>query len=183
MAPGLKSGYGVFPPDLVGPLLRFKGNHDFGSSNFNQHILDRLMSSGAYDRHVAKLRDVYRTKRDTLVAALAEEFPPTMSQVRWTNPDGGMYVWLVLPPEVETGPESRFMKACLREGVLYVPGAFCYASRARDATETANNEACLCYGVASHDQLREAVRRLGRAAREVMPIDKIKMHGFAGCKA
>lgn len=178
MAPGLKSGYGVFPRDLVGPLLRFKGNHDFGSSNFNQHILDRLMTDGIYDRHVAKLRDVYRAKRDTMVAALAEEFPPALSRIRWTRPDGGMYVWLVLPPDIETGPASRFMQACLREGVLYVPGAFCYASGGDH-----NNEARLCYGVASQDELREAVRRLGRAAREVMPADKIKMHAFAGCKA
>jgi len=176
MAPGLKTGYGVFPRDLVGPLLRFKGNHDFGSSNFNQHILDRLMTEGVYDRHVAKLREVYRAKRDTLVAALAEEFPPALSPIRWTNPDGGMYVWLTLPPDIETGPESRFMKACLREGVLYVPGSFCYASDLSRA-----NEARLCYGVASHDELREAVFRLGRAVREVMPSVKIKMRAFAGC--
>jgi len=46
--------------------------------------------------------------------------------MRWTRPDGGMYVWLRCPDEVETGPESRFMQACMREGVLYVPGQFCY---------------------------------------------------------
>jgi 2-aminoadipate transaminase len=178
MSPGLKTGYGVFPSDLVNPLLRFKGNHDFGSSNFNQHLLDRLMTAGIYDRHVAKLREVYRSKRDTLVAALTEEFPPALSPVRWTQPDGGMYVWLIFPPEVETGAESRFMQACLREGVLYVPGAFCYA----DASPANNHEARLCYGVASEDELREAVRRLGRAAREAMPTAKIPVRSFAGCK-
>jgi 2-aminoadipate transaminase len=178
MAPGLKTGYGVFPRDLVAPLLHFKGNHDFGSSNFNQHILERLLTEGVYDRHVAKLRAVYRAKRDTLIAALAEEFPPASSPVRWTQPDGGMYVWLVFPQEVETGPGSALMQACLREGVLYVPGEFCYAAGASRA-----NEARLCYGVASPDDLRAAVHRLGRAAREAMPTGKIKMRAFAGCKA
>jgi 2-aminoadipate transaminase len=180
MAPGLKTGYGVLPRDLVGPLLRFKGNHDFGSSNFNQHILDRLLGSNVYAKHVARLRDVYRAKRDTLLSALAEEFPPVLSPMRWTRPDGGMYVWLTCPPGFETGPDSPFMRACLREGVLYVPGAFCYASA---DGENPNNEARLCYGIASHEQLREAARRLGRAAREVMPMEKVKMRRFAGCSA
>jgi 2-aminoadipate transaminase len=179
LAPGLKIGYGVLPRDLVGPLLRFKGNHDFGSSNVNQHLLDHLLRTGVYHRHAERLRGVYRAKRDTLLAALSAEFPPTLSPVRWTRPDGGMYVWLVCPPDIDTGPGSAFMKACLREGVLYVPGAFCYA---RD-DEVRTNEARLCYGVASHEELREAARRLGRAAREVMPVEKIKMRGFAGCHA
>ncbi len=54
------------------------------------------------------------------------------------------------------------MKAALREGVLYVPGEFCYVNGENGALP--RNEARLCYGVASHGQLREAVRRLGRAA-------------------
>ena len=178
MAPGLKTGYGVLPRDLVGPILRFKGNHDFGSSNLNQYVLDRLLGSAAYHRHVQHLRDVYRAKRDTLLAALAEEFPRSTSPLRWTTPDGGMYVWLRCPPEMETGPESRFMQACLREGVLYVPGAFCYV---KDGA-VPNTDARLCFGVASHEELREAVRRLGKAARAAAPSEKIRMPAFAGCR-
>ena len=159
MAPGLKTGYGLLPSDLVAPLLRFKGNHDFGSSNLAQHVLDHVLESGAYERHVEDLREVYRRKRDTLLDALAEEFAGA-NGVKWTEPAGGMYVWLTQP--VETGPESRFMKAALKEGVLYVPGQFCYVNGADTALP--KNEARLCYGVASLDQLREAVRRLGRAA-------------------
>jgi 2-aminoadipate transaminase len=179
LSPGLKTGYGVLPSDLVGPLLRFKGNHDFGSSNLDQHILHRVMANGSYQRHAEELRGVYRAKRDLLLAALAEEFPPAVSPLRWTRPLGGLYVWLTCPPEIETGPGSRFMEASLREGVLYVPGSFCYV---KDSVMP-NHEARLCYGVASHEQIREAVRRLGKASREVMPMEKIKMRGFAGCKA
>ena len=62
MAPGLKTGYGVLPTELVGPLLRFKGNHDFGSGNFNQYVIDRLIETGAYARHVVDVQDAYRVK-------------------------------------------------------------------------------------------------------------------------
>ena len=158
MAPGLKTGYGLLPTELVAPLLRFKGNHDFGSSNLAQHLLDRLLENGVYERHVDHLREVYRQKRDTILDALEEEFEGTEG-MKWTTPQGGMYVWLT--HALETGPDSPFMQASLREGVLYVPGQFCYVNGANGTPP--KNEARLCYGVATLDQLREAVKRLGRA--------------------
>jgi 2-aminoadipate transaminase len=164
LAPGLKTGYGILPRDLVAPVLRFTGNHDFGSNNLTQHLLDRLLENGAYDRHVARLCDVYRSKRDTMLEALAEEFPKETG-VRWTHPNGGLYVWLSFPGGVNAGPGSRLMQAALQEGVLYVPGQFCYVNGDNGAVPT--NEARLSFGVASPEQLREAIRRLARAARDV----------------
>src|SRR5207249_3652600 len=161
-APGLKTGYGLLPRELMPALLRLKGNHDFGSNNLTQHLLDRLLSSGAYDRHVAALCDVYRGKRDTLLEALADEFPASAG-LRWTRPDGGLYVWLTFPPGTDAGPQSRLMRSALREGVLYVPGPFCYLEGC--GVPVPPNEARLSFGVAEPEQLREGIRRLGRAFR------------------
>ncbi|MCS6849786.1 MAG: PLP-dependent aminotransferase family protein [Gemmataceae bacterium] len=159
-APGLKTGFGVLPRDLMEPVLLLKGNHDFGSSNLLQHVLDDLLASGAYDRHVARLRRAYRRKRDALTAALAEHFPAS-SGIRWTRPDGGLYVWLTFPEGTETGPSSALMRAALRENVLYVPGEFCYDG---SSGPVPRHEARLSFGVASEEQLREGVARLARAA-------------------
>src|SRR5262249_55481577 len=163
-SPGLKTGYGFLPRELVGPLLRIKGNHDFGSNNFTQHLLDRLLESGAYDRHVARLCEVYRGKRDTLLGALAQEFRGRPG-VRWTHPEGGLYVWLSFPPEVGTGPDSRLMLAARGGGVLSGRGQFCYETSQNSPVPTC--EARLSFGVAPPEQLREAVRRLARAAETV----------------
>jgi 2-aminoadipate transaminase len=160
-SPGLKTGYGFLPRELVGPFLRLKGNHDFGSNNFTQHLLDRLLGTGAYDRHVCELHRVYRLKRDALLEALAREFK-AWPEVCWTRPEGGLYVWLKFPPSVDTGPEGRLMEAALREEVLYVPGQFCYVNGDNGPIPT--YEARLSFGVAPIDQLREAVRRLARAS-------------------
>jgi 2-aminoadipate transaminase len=176
-SPGLKTGYGFLPRELVGPLLRLKGNHDFGSNNLMQHLLDRLLETGAYDRHVEQLRSVYRRKRDTLLEALAQEFR-SWPEVRWTQPEGGMYVWLTLPPRINTGPNSAFMQAALREGVLYVPGQFCYVNGDNGPIPTW--EARLSFGVAQPEQIREAVRRLGRAARELMLLSASNRASAAG---
>ncbi len=108
------------------------------------------VTSSSCGRSIGKLAD-------TILDALAEEFGGVPG-MKWTEPQGGMYVWLT--QALETGPESRFMKACLREGVLYVPGSFCYVNGDGPPPD---NEARLCFGVASLDQLQEAVRRLGRA--------------------
>src|SRR4051812_2643556 len=58
-SPGVKIGYGVLPRGLIDPILSLKGNHDFGSANFNQQLLEQALASGDYDRHVARLRELY----------------------------------------------------------------------------------------------------------------------------
>ncbi len=175
-APGLKTGYGVMPPELRESLLRFKGNHDFGSSNLNQHILDRMMSTGAYQRQGDRLRQVYRAKRDAMLAALAAEFPP-ISGVTWTKPDGGLYVWWSAPRDMQTGFGSPLIQAGLDEGVLYIPGELCYEK----TPDVPTHEARLCFGVATPAQIGEAIRRLARAARAV-GLPRLGMKAFAGCR-
>ncbi len=159
LAPGLKTGYGIVPHELVGPLLRHKGNHDFGSNNLTQHLLDRLLANGVYDAHVARLREVYRGKRDALLGALEEEFR-SAPHVGWTRPAGGLYVWATFPAGMESGPSGRLLQAALDEGVLYVPGEYGYSS---EGGPVPRNEARLSFGVASPEQIREGVRRLRRA--------------------
>jgi 2-aminoadipate transaminase len=168
-APGLRTGYGILPRDLMGPLLRLKGNHDFGSANLPQHLIDRLLDTGEYDRHAAELQAVYKSKCEATTEALTAEFRewPT---VKWTRPAGGMYVWVTFPPEVPTGPESPLMQAALREGVLYIPGVFCHVSA--DGKPAPATEARLCYGVVTPEQIREGVRRLARAAKPLLSGSK-----------
>jgi 2-aminoadipate transaminase len=182
LSPGLKTGYGFLPRELVGPFLRLKGNHDFGSNNLTQHLLDDLLETGAYDRHVALLCDVYRRKRDALLTALNDEFAgnnglhrdvgrisnpshESSDGVSWTRPDGGLYVWMTFPSHVSTGPGSPLMDAALKNGVLYVPGQFCYVNGSNGPVPT--NEARLSYGVVPLEQIPEAVRRLRHAAVDV----------------
>ena len=163
-APGLKTGYALMPRDLLGVVLNLKGNHDFGSSNLAQHVLNRLISSGAYARHVEKLRAVYRVKRDAMLAALTEEFADS-PEVTWTIPAGGLYVWATFPEPIRTGPDTPFMRRCLEEGVLYVPGEFGHVPD--EYGRIPANEARLSFGVSSPAQIAEGVRRMRRAYEEV----------------
>ena len=163
-APGLKTGYALMPKDLVAPILRFKGVHDFGSSNLTQQILTRLLDSSAYEKHVAHLRTVYRNKCEAILAALDESFAD-WPEVTWTRPEGGMFIWLAMPDDIDTGPRGELLAASMREGMLYVPGEFCHVPDSDDRLR--RNEMRLCFGVEPPERLREAVRRLRQSADQV----------------
>jgi 2-aminoadipate transaminase len=168
-SPGIRVGFGVVPGDLMGPLLRIKGSHDFGSANLPQHLADTLLASGAYDQHVGILQAVYRAKCKATTDALDAEFREWPA-VTWTKPAGGLYVWVTFPPHVQTGYGSALIEACLREGVLYVPGEFCHV--ALDG-QLPKHETRLCYGIASPEQIREAIRRLAKAAKGLLGVKPI----------
>jgi 2-aminoadipate transaminase len=161
-APGLKTGYALMPRDLVAPVCHLKGNHDFGSNNLSQHLLDRLLASRAYHRHVETLRGVYRSKRDAMLRALEVEFTD-WPEVQWTHPAGGLYVWLTFPPHIDAGPGGPLVPRALDAGVLYVPGEFGHVP---DGFGTVpRNEARLSFGVADERQVAEGVSRLRKACR------------------
>jgi 2-aminoadipate transaminase len=177
LAPGFKTGYGILPKDVIGPVLRFKGNHDFGSSNLSQMAIDRMWTNGSYHRHVELLKTVYRSKRDAMLESLSAEFP-AVTGAHWTCPHGGLYVWLTMPDGMPTDPDSPLMKAALAEGVLYIPASFCYVK----GSGARNDEMRLSFGVANEEQIREGIARLARAARQV-GLPRVSLPRLAGCRA
>lgn len=159
-SPGFKTGYGILPETLLHPVLRLKGNHDFGSGNFAQVLLERVIASGAYHDHVADLKAMYRRKRDVMLQALEQHFGAWDGAVRWTVPRGGLFVWLTVPDAIDTGPAGPLFARCVEEGVIYVPGAYAFAG---DAATAPRQHARLCFGVPSEGDLMEGARRLSVA--------------------
>ena len=138
-------------------MLFAKGHQDFGSSNFVQALIERVVSTDAYDAHVAKLRTHYQGKAAQVQAILeAERLADAGWQ--WEPPSGGLYFWLMGPEGFDTSIGSDFCEACLANQVLYVPGDLCLAGG------QPRNCVRLSYGVLSGAKLDEAVRRFVRTA-------------------
>lgn len=157
-ATGLKVGFGVCDDDAwLAAMLHVKGHHDFGTGNFAQAVLERAFTDGDYDAQLATLREAYRAKRDALDSALRAGGLLALGW-RWRTPEGGLYLWLEGPAGLDTGGDSEFCRACLREGVLYVPGALCHGDAAP------KNTVRLSFGVLAPAQLAEAGARFCRAA-------------------
>ncbi|MCA9025800.1 MAG: PLP-dependent aminotransferase family protein [Planctomycetaceae bacterium] len=161
-SPGLRIGFGVVPQELVVPLCDRKGNEDFGSANFNQHLLSRVLESGLYESHVEEVCLAYRRKRDAMLEAADREFSD-MEGVSWVHPHGGLYVWMSLPKRLETGFRSELFQAATKQhGVMYVPGELCYAG---PLSERPRHQMRLSFGVQSPEGIADGMRRLASAVR------------------
>ena len=163
-SPGIRVGWGFLPRDLVEPIESQKGNIDFGSPNFSQHLMAAVMELGLLRPHVETLRNHYREKLAATLKACDEYFGP-IPGVTWTPPTGGLYVWLRLPEHVDTGPNGTLIDRAVDEGVLYVPGEYCYPDPTRNA---GSNMIRLCFGVQSDDRIHRGIESLARALRTVL---------------
>jgi 2-aminoadipate transaminase len=90
----------------------------------------------------------------------ADKFLGPLEGVHWERPTGGLYVWLHLPEQVDTGPEGPLFDIAVREGVLYVPGQFCYP---REGEPVRKNTIRLSFGVQSCQGIRLGMEALARA--------------------
>jgi len=161
-SPGLKTGFGFFPKELVSKLLYLKGSHDFGSANFCQHLLSEVLESGVLEEHVAELQRSYRRKRDCMLAALERHLKPGAD---YLVPGGGLYVWVEMEEGVDTGREGAYFRGCLEDGVLFVPGEYCFAEQG--PFERPRNCLRLCHAVPSEADIEEGVARMGRALQRL----------------
>ena len=165
-APGFKVGYGLLPRELIEKIGLLKDNLDFGTANMSQHLVYRAMTSGLYDRHVQVLRRRYHEKAKCMLSALAQylgDFLP--GQTHWTHPHGGLYVWLTLPEYIDTTRTGPLFEQAIREGVLYVPGSYCYGPD--PSRRVPRNTIRLSFGTATLEHIHQGIERLANAIRKV----------------
>jgi len=153
LAPGLRVGWVCAARDAIARLVLMKQAADLHSSTINQIAIDRVART-IFDEHVAKLRTVYRGRRDRMLAALAREMP---AGVTWTRPEGGMFIWLTLPTGIDAA--NLLARALATERVAFVPG------RAFFADGSNPNTLRLSFSCADDAQIDEGILRLGRLLR------------------
>ncbi len=164
-SPGLRVGFGILPSELVGPVCDRKGNEDFGSAHFNQHLLATVLESGRYGPHVEMLRTAYREKRDTMLQA-ADRYFSHLPGVTWVHPHGGLYVWMSVPETIDTGFDGPlFQRATKTERVMYVPGDLFFAGPVESRPR---HHMRLSFGVQDLQGIEEGMRRLARAVEALL---------------
>jgi GntR family transcriptional regulator/MocR family aminotransferase len=103
LAPGLRLGWIVAPPQLVPPLATLKYQADGGSPSLTQHVFARFADSGDYDRHIRLCRHDYRQRRDALSRAVADELPGLVLR----GIAAGLHATLLLPPACDDEALAR----------------------------------------------------------------------------
>jgi 2-aminoadipate transaminase len=165
LSPGLRLGWAVAPRPVLEKLNLGKQGADLCSSPVTQMFVAAYFNhrggggQEGWREYVDGLRGLYRRRRDTMLDALEEHFG---AGARWTRPQGGLFVWVTLDERIDT---TDLLALARREGVAFVPGRAAYVDGRRGASSMRLNFAGL-----SEQDIREGVRRIGRAVREQLAL-------------
>jgi 2-aminoadipate transaminase len=153
LAPGLRTGWLVVPEELIAPLSIVKESIDIDMAPLNQRAISDYIAAGLLEGHLDKLRREYRLRRDTMLRALGEHFP---ASARWNRPASGLFVWVELPEDADTG--ALLETAIESEQVAFLPG-FAFNVGARPCRR---NTMRLNFSNAAPQLIEEGIARLGR---------------------
>ena len=154
-APGFRLGWIFGAPELLDKIYVCKQSLDLCPPIFDQYLAAEFMGSGRLDANLERSRALYRSKRDLLLQMLAETMP---EGVRWTHPEGGLFLVLTLPEGFDS---VAFYDKALDAGVAYVAGSFFH-------TKGGRNTMRLNFSFMTHDRIREGIRLLASLLHEVL---------------
>ena len=151
VAPGLRVGWVDTVPELQPLLINAKQAMDTCTNLPAQRLLTGFLTGGHLEDHLVAQRAEYKRRKEAMHAALREHFGDI---ARWTDPEGGFFLWVTLDNGVDT---TELFERALAEGVAFIPGpAFSPTGRFTHALR-------LCFASTPPDRIHEGVARLRRA--------------------
>lgn len=150
LAPGIRLGYLAAPTGLIHKLVQAKQATDLHTATLTQMAAYEVVKDGFLETHLPRVRALYRHQCEVMLEALAQHFP---REARWTRPEGGMFIWVTLPPHIDS---SALLQRAIEAGVAFVPGAPFYAEAPQP------NTLRLSFVTVPEDKIRDGVARLAR---------------------
>jgi 2-aminoadipate transaminase len=158
LSPGIRLGWVVAPPPVLEKINLGKQAADLCTSTLSQLMVQAYFAEGRWRDYVESLTEIYRARRDTMLDALADHFPP---QADWTRPSGGLFIWATLPDFIDT---TDLLARALRENVAFVPGEAAFLDgRGRSSMR-------LNFSGSDEDAIREGIRRIGEVVTEQVQL-------------
>jgi 2-aminoadipate transaminase len=160
LSPGIRLGWVVAPPPVLEKINLGKQAADLCTSTLSQLMVQAYFEQGHWRDYVESLTEIYRVRRDTMLDALADHFPP---QAEWTRPGGGLFIWATLPDFIDT---TDLLARALRDNVAFVPGEAAFLDGRGRSSMRLNFSGC------DADAIREGIRRIGEVVTE-----QVKLYG------
>jgi DNA-binding transcriptional MocR family regulator len=169
LCPGLRIGWLVAPPEVITCVRTAKRACDISTNSMAQIVLANYLKEGLYQEHLARVKSVYRRRKDRMLASLSKYMPQGIQRrnqagqleelkVGWMNPKGGLFIWVRLPD----GFSSRdLLKLAEREGVSFSPGDLFFPNN--DRLEFFR----LCFIHNDEATIEIGIERLGKAVRKL----------------
>ena len=154
IVPGFRVGWALVPQALREKLVIASESSILCPSNFSQLAISSYLADQPWRDQIASFVELYRARRDAMLESLDQYFPKSAT---WTRPGGGFYVWVTLPPEIDT---KALMPKAIVAKVAYVPGSAFYA----DGLGSWSMRLSYCHP--TPERIREGVKALGHLLTE-----------------
>ena len=154
IASGLRVGWALVPQSIKDKIVIASESSILCPSNFTQLTISSYLKDQPWRDQIASFVDLYRVRRDAMLESLEAHFP---KETTWTRPGGGFYVWITLPPEIDT--KAMVPKAIVAK-VAYVPGSAFYA----DGFGSWQMRLSYCHP--TPERIREGVKALGAVVKQ-----------------
>lgn len=160
--PGLRIGWVAAAENIIEKFVLIKQGADLCTSMRNQMELDLYMEQYDFEQNIVQLTALYRNRRNTMVEALEEMMP---EGVRFTRPQGGLFLWVVLPEQIKS---VELLQQCLQQEVAFVPGDAFFPNGGVANTLRLN------YSNMPEERIREGIRRLSSVIRLMLAKNRGK---------
>jgi 2-aminoadipate transaminase len=164
LAPGIRLAWIIAPPEVIRKLVMAKQGADLHTATFNQYVAYEVAKGGFLDEHVKVIRTTYKERRDIMLETMEELWP---SEARWTRPEGGMFLWGILPEDMDS---AQVLQRAIKEKVAFVPGAPFHPNGGGTNTMRLN------FSYSSPDTIREGITRMGFLLKELIAKKDTPLH-------
>src|SRR5947209_1001422 len=162
LAPGLRLGWLLGSADAIQRCVNCGTTQMGGGANpFAAHIVAEYFRSGYWEAHISHLRSLYKVRRDVALTALSQYMP---SDVRWTHPVGGFFIWLSLPETIFAQDVKRM---ALQEGVLLAAGEGFFVN-----PSAGQHNLRLAYSCATTDDIETGIRILAQVIQGARMVEE-----------
>ena len=158
LSPGFRLAWTIADEELTRKIIICKQALDLCTNTFTQYIANEFIRRGSLDLHIMKIVEMYKPKRDQMIASMKQYFP---EGYECNNPKGGMFAWVTLPAGIDT--EVMFLDA-LKQKVAYVHG------KAFQVDGGGGRSMRLNFSYSNSDQIQEGIKRLGQVIEEKLKV-------------
>ena len=149
VTPGMRLGFIITQDkELMNHLVTAKQSSDLHTNIFSQYMIADYLAHNEYQKHVDKIIALYKGQAEAMLAAMKEYFP---AHVKYTEPEGGMFIWVTLP---EGQSALDLFHKAMEKKVAFVPGDPFYAGKTNVNTFRLN------YTNSTPETIREGIKRL-----------------------
>ncbi|WP_432405888.1 PLP-dependent aminotransferase family protein [Wukongibacter sp. M2B1] len=154
--PGLRIGWVCASPEVLNKYILIKQGADLQSNSMSQRELNAFLEDYDLDKHIEKIKALYKGRRDLMLDTMKEHFP---EEVKYTHPEGGLFTWAVLPKHINA---RELMTKSLERNVAFVPGGSFFPNGGNENTMRIN------YSNMPEERIVEGIKILGEVIKDAL---------------